>query len=168
MKKPQVNYAFIDGTNLHQTMKKVGWELDYRRFRVYLSEHYGVSKAYYFIGYMPENTSLYTFLQSVGYVLVFKPILKTPGGKIKGNCDAELVLQAMIDLNDYEKAILVSSDGDFSCLVDYLRKKGKLECVLSPRRELCSQLLRIAAKDRIHFIDDLKVKVKYIKEKGPL
>lgn len=95
MKKPQKNYAFIDGTNLHQTMKKVGWDLDYRRFRVYLSEHYGVGKAYYFIGYMPENTPLYTFLQSIGYVIIFKPILKTPEGKVKGNCDAELVLQAM-------------------------------------------------------------------------
>lgn len=94
-------------------MKKVGWELDYRRFRVYLSEHYGVGKAYYFIGYMPENTPLYNFLQDVGYVLIFKPILKTPDGKVKGNCDAELVLQAMIDLGNYEKALIVSSDGDF-------------------------------------------------------
>ncbi len=65
MKKPQTNYAFVDGTNLHRTMQEVGWDLDYRRFRIYLSEHYGVGKAYYFIGYMPENTPLYTFLQSI-------------------------------------------------------------------------------------------------------
>ncbi len=65
MKKPQTNYAFIDGTNLHITMINLRWNLDYKRFRVYLSEHYGIGKAYYFIGYMPENTPLYTFLQSV-------------------------------------------------------------------------------------------------------
>jgi len=163
MKKPQVNYAFIDGTNLHQTMKSIGWALDYRRFRVYLSEHYGVAKAYYFFGYIPENTALYTFLQSAGFILIFKPILTTPDGKVKGNCDAELVLQAMIDFNDYEKAIIVSSDGDFYCLVNYLREKGKLECVLSPRRALCSKLLRKAARERIYFIDSLKSKMEYIK-----
>jgi uncharacterized LabA/DUF88 family protein len=162
MKKPQVNYAFIDGTNLHQTMKKVGWELDYHRFRVYLSEHYGVSKAYYFFGYIPEYTSLYTYLQAAGYILVFKPILKTPDGKIKGNCDAELVLQAMKDINNYEKAIIVSSDGDFYCLVTYLRENKKLECVLAPRRELCSKLLKTAAIERINFIDDLRGKVEYV------
>jgi uncharacterized LabA/DUF88 family protein len=167
VKKPQVNYAFIDGTNLHRTMKKVGWELDYRRFRVYLSEHYGVGKAYYFFGYMPENTALYTFLQSVGYILIFKPILKTPDGKVKGNCDAELVLQAMIDLGNYEKALIVSSDGDFYCLVNYLREKSKLECVLAPRRVLCSHLLDIASKGQIAFLDNLRGKLEY-KKKNPL
>jgi len=52
MKKHQNNYAFIDGTNLHLTMLDLGWNLDYKRFRVYLSEHYGISKVYYFVGYV--------------------------------------------------------------------------------------------------------------------
>lgn len=165
MKKPQVNYAFIDGTNLHQTMKKVGWDLDYRRFRVYLSEHYGISKAYYFFGYVPENTSLYTFLQSVGFVLIFKPILKTPDGKVKGNCDAELVLQAMIDISDYEKAVIVSSDGDFYCLVNYLRDKSKLECVLAPSEKWRSHLLLKAAEGKIAYVDNLRGKLEFIKKR---
>ena len=165
MKKAQNNYAFIDGTNLHQTMKKVGWELDYRRFRVYLSEHYGVGKAYYFFGYMPENTPLYTFLQSIGYVIIFKPILKTPDGKVKGNCDAELVLQAMIDLDNYEKAVIVSSDGDFYCLVNYLREKSKLECVLAPSRQWCSHLLFKAAEGKIAFVEILRSKLGHIKKR---
>jgi uncharacterized LabA/DUF88 family protein len=167
VKKPQTNYAFIDGTNLHQTMKKVGWELDYRRFRVYLSEHYGIGKAYYFVGYLPENTSLYTFLQSVGFVLIFKPILKTPDGRVKGNCDAELVLQAMIDLNKYKKAIIVSSDGDFYCLVNYLRDTDKLECVLAPSEKGCSHLLLRAAEGKIAYVDKLRSKLEYIKKRTP-
>lgn len=168
MKKPQVNYAFIDGTNLHQSMKRMGWELDYRRFRLYLREHYCVNKAYYFFGYMPGNTSLYTFLQTAGYILIFKPILETPDGRIKGNCDAELVLQAMIDINDYEKAVIVSSDGDFHCLINYLRDNNKLECVLAPKRDLCSTLLKKAAHERIYFIEYLRGKTEYIKRKRTL
>ena len=167
MKKLQTNYAFIDGTNLYCTMQAVGWDLDYRRFRIYLSEHYGVGKAYYFIGYMPENTPLYTFLQSGGYVIIFKPVLKTPDGKVKGNCDAELVLQAMIDLGSYEKAVIVSSDGDFYCLVNYLREKNKLACVLAPSKAGCSHLLDIASNGRVAYLDDLRGKLEY-KKKNPL
>ena len=167
MKKPQTNYAFIDGTNLHLTMQAAGWDLDYRRFRVYLSEHYGVGKAYYFIGFMPEHSHLYTHLQSVGYVVIFKPILKTPDGKVKGNCDTEIVLQAMIELDNYEKAIIVSSDGDFHCLVNYLREKNKLERVLAPCKAGCSHLLDGASKGRVAYLDDLRRKLEY-KKKSPL
>jgi uncharacterized LabA/DUF88 family protein len=147
-------------------MKNFGWDLDYRRFKIYLSEHYGVNKTYYFIGYVPENTDLYNYLQDVGYHLVFKPILKTRKGKIKGNCDTELVLQSMIDLNKYEKAILVSSDGDFYCLVSYLLNVNKLECVLAPCEESCSVLLIKAAKGRIAYVDKLKQILEY-KRKEP-
>ena len=167
MKKPLVNYAFIDGNNLHLTMRNLGWDLDYKRFRIYLSEHYGVSKAYYFIGYVPDNTGLYNFLQDAGYTLVFKPILKFPGGKIKGNCDAELILQAMIDLNKYEKAIIVSSDGDYYCLINYLYSIDKLKIVLAPCKEGCSHLLIEAAKGEIAYMDYLKRKLEYIKKRTP-
>ncbi|MEW6231767.1 MAG: NYN domain-containing protein [Chloroflexota bacterium] len=167
MKKPQTNYAFIDGTNLHLTMVNLGWNLDYKRFRVYLSEHYGVAKAYYFIGYVPENIDLYVSLQSAGYVLVHKPILKLKDGRVKGNVDAEMVLQAMIDYDNYEKAVIVISDGDFCCLVHYLQRMGKLECVLAPCREGCSHLLRKAAGSRIAFMDNLREKLEYKTKRTP-
>jgi uncharacterized LabA/DUF88 family protein len=41
----------------------------------------------------------------------------------------------MIDLDNYERAVIVTSDGDFGCLVRYLYEKGKLERVLSPSRK---------------------------------
>lgn len=167
MRKPQTNYAFIDGTNLYLTMVYLGHPLDYQRFITYLSEHYGVGKAYYFIGYMPEYADLYRSLESYGYVLVHKPILKLKDGKVKGNCDAELVLQAMIDFDKYEKAVLVTSDGDFYCLVDYLRRMGKLECVLAPCRDGCSHLLKMAAQNRIAFMDNLMGKLMYKTKRTP-
>lgn len=143
------------------TMVSLGWNLDYKRFRVYLSEHYGVAKAYYFIGYVPENTGLYVSLQSYGYVLVHKPILKLKDGRVKGNVDAELVLQAMIDYDNYEKAVIVTSDGDFYCLVHYLQRMGKLECVLAPCRDGCSHLLKKAAGSRMAFVDNLRGKLEF-------
>lgn len=161
------NYAFIDGTNLHLTLVNLGWKLDQKRFRVYLKDKYKVTKAYYFIGYMPTNNDLYNNLQSAGYILIFKQTLRISGSKIKGNCDAEMVLQAMIDINDYDKAVIVTSDGDFGCLVKHLLKIGKLERVLAPCLSGSSILLRKAAENNIDFLENLRVKLEYKAESTP-
>lgn len=157
MKKSENNYAFIDGQNLYLGVRELGWKLDYQRFRVYLAEKYGVKKAYLFMGYVPGNQALYKDLQEWGYLLVFKHVLiPNDGRKPKGNVDADLVLQSMIEYENYERALLVTSDGDFYSLVDYLYTQKKLERVLAPCRSNCSILLRQKAKDRMNFIEDLK------------
>ncbi|MBS4060978.1 MAG: NYN domain-containing protein [Bacteroidetes bacterium] len=122
MKNKENNFAFIDSQNLNLSIRAEGWILDFRRFRKYLEDKYGIVKAFLFIGYVPQYQSLYTQLQKDGYVLIFKPVLVLSGGKVKGNTDAELVLHAMIEWDNYEKALIVTGDGDFFCLVDYLRK----------------------------------------------
>ncbi|MCX6165715.1 MAG: NYN domain-containing protein [Ignavibacteriae bacterium] len=156
------NYAFIDGQNLNLGVQELGWRIDLRKFRIYLKEKYGVKKAFYFIGFVPENNDLYTSLQNYGYILIFKPTFRNPEGKVKGNIDAELVLQAMIELNNYERAIIVTGDGDFHCLVKYLKQRNKLKIVLSPNTN-CSSLLRKAAAKEIDFIKGLRNKLEYIK-----
>lgn len=155
------NYAFIDSQNLNLSIQGLGWKLDFRKFRVYLMEKYKVKVAYLFIGYVPEMQDLYNSLQKYGFVLVFKPTLKNKDGKIKGNCDAELVLHAMIDFDKYEKAIIVSGDGDFFCLVDYLSKQDKLEKVLIPNKEKYSSLLKKVTGNRLAFVTDLRNKLEY-------
>src|SRR4030042_5139950 len=115
MKNPQNNYAFIDSQNLNLSIRTQGWTLDFRNFRQYLGRRYGIAKAFVFIGYVYENQALYTGLQEDGYILVFKPTLKLPSGKVKGNVDAEIVLYAMIEYKNYDKALIVTGDGDFYC-----------------------------------------------------
>ncbi len=156
MKIKSNNYAFIDSQNLHLGIKKLGWELDWRKFRIYLDEKYGVDIAYIFIGFIPENKELYLYLQKAGYVLVYKPVILNGEGVTKGNVDADLVLQAMLDYSKYNKAIIVSSDGDFYSLVRHLYDTNKLEFVMSPYKDTCSTLLKKSAKEKIIFIDNLK------------
>lgn len=160
------NFAFIDSTNLHLGIRALGWELDYRRFRTYLGEKYGVVKAYIFIGFSPLHQQLYMKLQEYGYVIIFKPVMQLPDGGMKGNCDAELVLQVMIDIEQYEKAILVTGDGDFYCLVNHLKEVGKFGLVLAPSAQNCSSLLRKVAGKDIAFVSSLNAKLAY-KRKGP-
>lgn len=155
----QNNFAYIDGQNLNLGIQSLGWKLDYSRFRKYLFDKYSVTTAYYFIGYVAGNQPLYSELQKAGYVLVFKPTIPDGDGKIKGNIDADLVLQAMIDFSNYDKAIIVTSDGDFYSLVKHLYKHDKLRFVMSPHVKTCSSLLKIEAKEKIVFMDNLKHKL---------
>jgi len=169
MKKQENNFAYIDSQNLYLgTQRDLGWDLDYRKFRVYLRDKYKVNKAYLFIGYLADNKVMYQRLQEYGYILIFKPVLVNKDGSVKGNVDADLVLQVMRDYKneEFNKAVIVTSDGDFYCLVDYLYKKNKLAKVISPYIKTCSVLLKRKAKDKIVFMDNLKKKLKYKKRKS--
>jgi uncharacterized LabA/DUF88 family protein len=161
VKKTQTNYAFIDGNNLHLSVIYIGWRLDYKKFRKYLTDKYDVGKAYYFIGEVPGMGRLYSGLERYGFDLIFKPTIMDKDGNYKGNVDAELVLQAMIDLDSYDGAVIVTSDGDFSCLVKYLVGKDKLKRLLAASRGGCSKYLRIAAGSKVDYMDDLKHKLEY-------
>ena len=77
--------------------------------------------------------------------------------------DAELVLQAMIDYPKYNRALIVTSDGDFACLVRYLEEQKKLLRVVSPNRQGCSALLKRSSKGLIAFLDDIRGKIEYTK-----
>ncbi len=158
------NYAFIDSQNLNLSVQSMGWSLDWTKFRVYLREKYHVDIAYLFMGYIEANTELYTSLQRSGYIIVFKPTLETKEGEIKGNCDAELVLQAMIDLQQYDGAVIVSGDGDFASLVTYLYNQGKLETVIAPNQHRVSSLLKKSAKEKIHFLNNLRRRLEYSRQ----
>jgi len=157
----QIIYAFIDSQNLNLGIRSAGWVLDFKKFRIYLKEKYHVKKAFLFIGYIETNKKLYEYLEKAGYILIFKPVLSFKGKssiKTKGNVDAELVLYTMIEYCNYDKAILVSGDGDFFCLVDYLSKKDKLGYIIVPNRNAYSRLL-LRFRKNIRFMDDLQQKL---------
>lgn len=166
------NYAFIDSQNLNLGISTnlfddkniliyYGWKLDYKRFRIYLRDKYDISKAFLFIGYVPGNEKLYAELQQAGYVLIFKPTLiyrKNGKGFIKGNVDAELVMHTLIEMSNYDKAVIVTGDGDFHCLIEYLIKENKLKRLLIPNKTKYSALLRkfVSSAD---FLNQLKNKL---------
>jgi uncharacterized LabA/DUF88 family protein len=163
MQKEHKNYAFIDSQNLNLGVLGLGWKLDFRKFRVYLKEKYGIGKAYLFLGHLPENENLYGALREYGYELIFKPVIRQKNKEVKGNIDAELVLQAMIDLNQYQRAVIVTGDGDFYCLVKYLKERGKLLRLIVPNRYKYSTLLRqgVLAGVPTSFVNDLRKILEY-------
>lgn len=164
MSKSKVS-AFIDSQNLNLGVRSLGWQVDYRKFRLYLKNKYGVDRAYMFIGLVSNNQKLYTQLQAAGFILIFKPTVRYfENGKetVKGNVDAELVLHASaIEYPNYDKAIIVSSDGDFACLLEYLDNNGKLLHVFTPNNKY-SKLLKPYSKYIVE-ISKLKSSLEYKK-----
>lgn len=137
--------AYIDGANLHKGVEVLGWKLDYRRLRSWLRQKFGVQTAYIFIGMIKGNALLYSSLQDAGFILVFKDVTFDSFGKIKGNCDSDLVLKAA--RQHFEEgvngAVLVSNDGDHASLVQFWQEKHVTCTVLSPSiRNRASLLLR--------------------------
>jgi len=165
-KNQQNNYAYIDGANLHRGIAGFGWTLDYKRFRVWLSEKYNVKNAYIFIGLIPKYKDLYEYLQECGFILMFKEVVYDGEGKAKGNCDADLVLQVARDTyeNKFNKAVIVSSDGDYASLIKFLQEKDKLKAILSPSiQKRCSILLK-RTDAPITFLSGIKDKI-FLNEK---
>ena len=146
------NYAFIDSQNLNVSVQKYGWKMDWRKFRQFLGDKYGIKKAFMFIGYVPEFEDIYEKMHQAGYAVVLKPTfdmsrpqpeekpLNKNGEekKVKGNIDADMVLWAMKEMKNYDKAVIVSGDGDFFGLVEYLLQEDKLHKVLTPTGQYSS------------------------------
>jgi len=154
------NFAFIDSQNLNLGVCAQGWELDFARFRVYLKDKYDIAKAFLCIGYVKGNEGLYKYLQESGYVCVFKPTLELPDGEVRGNVDAELVLHTMIHINDFDKALIITGDGDFHCLVEYLLEQKKLLALMVPNHKRYSGLLKRADfLPYTRFVADIRNKV---------
>jgi len=151
-------YAFIDSQNLNLGVRSQGWKLDFARFYVYLRDKYKIKKAFLFIGFIPKNKKLYEFLTKAGYALVYKPVVESRKHvKTKGNVDTELVLHTMIEFPNYDKAIIVSGDGDFYCLVEFLDEKKKLLKILVPNKKYSSLLRRF--RNYIIHVGDFRGKI---------
>lgn len=172
--KPTGNAAFIDSQNLNLGIQKVGWKMDWRKFREYLRSVHNVTDAYMFVGYIPENEDMYLQLHEAGYRIVLKPLsdlsrpedATTNSNKdakdkkpIKGNIDAELVLWAMKEYNNYDKAIIVSGDSDFYCLLEYFEEKSKLAKVLVPNWQYAKMFNKY--EEYIIRLDQMKAELAY-------
>jgi len=167
--KNQNNFAYIDGANLHKGNKSLGWKLNYKKFRVLLSEKYGVKTAYIFLGLIASYGALYKYLQESGFILIFKQVVYDGEGKPKGNCDANLVLRAVCDTYEkkYDKAVIVASDGDYAELVDFIKQRNGLRIVISPSNK-CSYLIR-QQNIPLSYLDNQRSKLELLtaKEKAP-
>ena len=172
MGKPINNAAFIDRINLHLTYDNMDWKMDHEKLRIYLRKKHNVITAYYFIGRIEKNRRIYEDLETYGYEMKFrevseyftkgsicphcKKIIKSDWVKTKCDCDADITLRIIDDMEKYDRAILITSDGDFDNVIRKLIRVDKLKLILAPCRKGCSRLLISAARGRIGYLDNFK------------
>ena len=165
MEIKESNIAFIDGQNLHLGTKWDGWAIDHKRFRIYLSEKYHVSEVYYFIGYMSDKEQdLYNNLQKAGFILVFKEHPQSLRGNKKGNVDSDIIFEIMKRLIDgivFDKAFIVSGDGDYKKLVSYLIVKGKFGKILFPNKRFASSLYLSLGGELFDYLENIKTYIEW-------
>ena len=160
------NLAFIDGQNLHMgtTLSDNSWRVNLFKFKIYLEKKYGVSEAYYFLGYVQDiNQEIYLEIQKAGFILVFKQHNPAMLGKKKGNVDTNIVFEIMkkVYKNKYfDKIILVSGDGDYKLLVDFLIEENKFKKILFPNRKYRSSLYKKLSNNYFAYLDDKDIKDK--------
>jgi len=161
------NLAFVDGQNLYvNTAKKEinPWRVDLARFRIYLEKKYNVDKAYYFLGYIQEaNQELYEEIQDAGFVLIFREHNPAMIGKKKGNVDSDIIFHIMKKLyrqENFNKIILVSGDGDYKLLVDFLIEENKFEKILFLDRKYRSSLYKELSNNYFAYLDDQDIQSK--------
>lgn len=150
------NYAFIDSQNLNMSIGSninhkgrriyYGWRLDFEKFRRFLKDKYKVEKAFLFIGNLEGQEELYETMKEAGYEVILKPTTSYTDSDgniaVKGNVDTDLVLYAAArEIGNYDKAIIVTGDGDFVSLLEYLEERNKLGRVIIPNKVRYSQLL---------------------------
>jgi len=162
--KNENNLAFIDGQNLYMGTKseKSAWSIDFVKFRKYLSKKYKISKAYYFLGFViDEKSDLYDKIQEAGFILKFREHNSAMIGKKKGNVDADIIFTVMKKIykkEPFDKIVLISGDGDYKMLVDFLIKENKFKKILFPNKKFASSLYKKIT--RVYF--DYLVNIKHL------
>lgn len=169
--KKESNIAFIDGQNLHLGTSNNGWKIDHKKFRIYLKDKYHANEAYYFFGYISEEQQdLYNNLQKSGFIVIFKEHNSTLKGMKKGNVDTDIVFEMMktlIERKDFNKLLLISGDGDYKKIVDYLIQKNLFKKILFPNRKFASSLYKKISWQYYDYLDknDLQSKIGYSQKK---
>lgn len=154
------NIAYIDGQNLFMgtTRSAQPWRVDLHRLRIYLSDLYQVDRAYYYLGYVQENDvyeNLYEEIQAAGFILVFRQHNASMLGTKKGNVDSDIIFSIMkrIYKNEtFDQVILISGDGDYKMLVDFLIEENRFRKILFPDGARASSLYKQITRQ---YFDDL-------------
>jgi uncharacterized LabA/DUF88 family protein len=159
------NIAFVDGQNLYMgTAKRETdpWVIDLKRFRIYLAEKYSVTTAYYHLGYVQDTGKahdLYDKIQNAGFIVVFKKHLERMVGNKKGNVDSDIIFYVMRKLykkENFDKIVLVSGDGDYHLLVEFLIKEKRFKKILFPNKKFASSLYRGMGSEFYDYLDNLR------------
>lgn len=150
---------FIDGGNLYHAAKSLGFKVDFLRLKEYFCSAETLYKAFYYTAYDPSEgfiIKIIDWLKYNGFTVVTKEVKRIANAFIKGNMDVELTVDMLLNMDNYDRAILFSGDGDFTRCVSVLQKRNKIVHVVSTEKSdppLMAQELKNQADSFIDLAD---------------
>ncbi|OQB09508.1 MAG: NYN domain protein [Parcubacteria group bacterium ADurb.Bin216] len=163
------NIAFIDGQNFYLGTARCAnpWEVSLKKFRIFLKDRYKVVAAYYYLGFRnADNKDLYKEIKDAGFELNFREHNKGMATLKKGNVDSDIIFSVMEKIyyqEKFDKIILVSGDGDYKRMIDFLIKEKRMNKILFPNRDFASSLYKKLGSEFYDYLDGPSIKKKIIK-----
>ncbi len=164
-------FVFIDAANILYSQQTLKWRVDYEKLKQYFETECNLKGLYFYTGKVGENQKQDAFikkLESLGYKVRSKEVKRIKISKdayqLKGNLDAELIIDALKNENNFDTCVLMSGDSDFAPLLDELKERNKWVVVMSSKRHVSRELL-----DRAKYLNIKKLEaVISYKNKIPL
>lgn len=149
---------FVDGNNMFYAQQKNGWFFDPRKILEYFTCGTGIMlvNAFWYTGLKDpqDQRGFRDALISLGYTVrtkVLKEYFNDNSGRHsqKANLDIEIVVDMFNTVDQYDRVILLSGDGDFERAIELLRSKNTHITVVSTEGMIARELRN--ATD--HYID---------------
>ena len=132
--------VFIDGANLYAATRTLEFDIDYRKMLAEMKSWGRLLRVFYYTAIVEDDEyssirPLLDWLDYNGFTVVTKNAKSytddTGRRKIKGNMDIELAVDALEIAPHIDRAVIFSGDGDFTCVVEAMQRKGVRVSVVS-------------------------------------
>lgn len=112
-----------------------------------------------------RRVRFYCKLEKFGYALFLKPVKRYEQEDEtfvrKANCDVEMTLRIMLEKDNFDRAVVLSGDGDFLPVLRHLRKKRK-EVVILSRGPRTAREIRQFAGSNFRDFEYLETKIAFV------
>jgi uncharacterized LabA/DUF88 family protein len=154
---------FVDGNNMFYAQQKNGWFFDPRRVLEHFTSEVGTTlvNAFWYTGLKDpqDQRGFRDALISLGYTVrtkILKEYYDDSSGRYsqKANLDIEIVVDMFNTVEQYDRVVLFSGDGDFERAIELLRSKNTHITVVSTEGMIARELRN--ATDRYIDLNELR------------
>ncbi len=161
---------FVDGNNMFYAQQKNGWFFDPRRVLNYFKHEQSdvlFINAFWYTGLKDpqDQRGFRDALISLGYTVrtkILKEYYDDSSGRYsqKANLDIEIVVDMFNTVDQYDRVVLFSGDGDFERAIELLRSKNTHITVVSTEGMIARELRN--ATDRYIDLNDIREQIEKV------
>ena len=157
---------FVDGNNMFYAQQKNGWFFDPKRVLEHFTNNPCIDliNAFWYTGLKDsqDQRGFRDALISLGYTVrtkILKEFYDDSSGRYskKANLDIEIVVDMFNTVEQYDRVILLSGDGDFERAIELLRSKNTHITVVSTEGMIARELRN--ATDRYIDLNDIREQI---------